>query len=176
MLNLNLKTREKYALMAAAAAVVVFVIVHFFIFPSIDRKKRMESQLVAKKGALEEMIALSTEYQAITSEVTAAKAKLGKRSKGFRLFSFLDSLAGQTGLKDHIVYMRPSTKNQKDSPYKLSIVEMKLQGVNMEQLIAYLHKIETSRNMIQVRRITITKNDKKESFVTSVLQVETLQI
>jgi hypothetical protein len=52
---------------------------------------------------------------------------------------------------------------------------MKLQGINLEQLIAYLYKIEMSRNMIQVKRITISKSDKKDTFITVVLQVETLQ-
>lgn len=175
-LNLgSLQARERYALMAAAASVLVFVIVHFFVFPSIDRKRNVEGGLAAKRRALEEMVALSAEYQALTGQVALAEAKMKKRAKGFTLFSFLETLAGQTGLKSHIVYMRPSTTTQRNSPHKLSIVEMKLQGINLEQLIAYLYKIEMSRNMIQVKRITISKSDKKDTFITAVLQVETLQ-
>ena len=52
----------------------------------------------------------------------AARTNMAGRTSGFTLFSFLDTLAGQAGLKDRIAYMKPSTSILEDSPFKLSIV------------------------------------------------------
>ena len=67
-------------------------------------------------------------------------------------------------------------RDEKDGPYKLSLVEMKLQGVNLEQLSGYLYRIETSPNMVAVKRLSVTKTGKAAEMLTAVLQVETLEI
>ena len=71
--------------------------------------------------------------------------------------------------------MKPSTSVQKDSPYKISQVEMKLQSLTLEQLTTYLHMIETSKNMVYIKRLSILKTGKQEGFIDAVIQVETVE-
>jgi general secretion pathway protein M len=71
--------------------------------------------------------------------------------------------------------MRPSSTADKDSPYRLSMVEMKLADITTSQLMAYLHGIETSNNMIFVKRLSISKAERKPDLITTVFQVETLE-
>jgi general secretion pathway protein M len=54
-------------------------------------------------------------------------------------------------------------------------VEMKLDGITLKQLTTYLHGVETSKNMVDVKRISISKKDKKQRLLTAVLQVETVE-
>lgn len=72
--------------------------------------------------------------------------------------------------------MKPSTSVQKDSPFKISQVEMKLKGLTLEQLISYLYNVETSKNMITIKKLSISKTGKQEGFIDAVLQVETTEI
>ena len=72
--------------------------------------------------------------------------------------------------------MKPSTKEPKGSPHKVSVVELNLVGINLEQLVAYLYRIETSANLVEIKRLSITKTDKKAGFINAVLQVETPQV
>jgi len=73
--------------------------------------------------------------------------------------------------------MKPSKSEQKDSQFKLSAVEMKIQGINMKQLTPYLYMVETSKNSVFVRRVSITKKGEgEEGFIDVVLQVETYEI
>jgi general secretion pathway protein M len=176
-INLNqLNPREKMALGAGAAALVIFILFQFIIFPVIDHQKVLQRSVVSKQAAVEEMRRLSAEAQALQQEQSRSTQRMGRRPQGFTLFSFLDGLAGMTQLKSNIDYMKPSTTEPKGSPYKVSVVELKLVGINMEQLVSYLYRIETSANMIQVKRLAITKTDKKAGFINAVLQVETPQI
>ena len=92
------------------------------------------------------------------------------------MYAFLNTLAGQTGIKDRISYMKPTTSAEKDSPYKISRVEMKLEDITLEQLTAYLYGVETSKNMVDVKKLSISKKDKTQGLITAVLQVETVEL
>ena len=72
--------------------------------------------------------------------------------------------------------MKPSTSNLKNSSYTLSTVEIKLTSLTMEQLTVFLYGIEDPPNMVWIKRISISKGDKNESLLNSVLQVETFQL
>ena len=72
--------------------------------------------------------------------------------------------------------MKPSTSAQKNSPYKISQVEMKLQGITLRQLTTYLHMVELSKNMVYIKKLSILKTGKPKGFVDAVLQVETTEM
>jgi general secretion pathway protein M len=71
--------------------------------------------------------------------------------------------------------MKPSTSVKEDSGLKISRVELKLQEVTMKDLTAYLFKVETSENMVIVKRLSVTKTGKDTGLVSAVLQVETFE-
>ena len=171
----KLTKREKYAVYAMSGAVLVFIIIQFIVFPSFDREKRLKRELQAKSEALREMIVLKSDYGEIEKRTHASSVRFANREKGFTLFSFLDRLTGEARIKEYVTYMKPSTTVQKNSPYKVSQVEMKLQGLTLQQLTAYLYMVETSKNMIYVKRLSIVKTGKQEGFIDAVLQVETVE-
>lgn len=172
----TLNKREKYAIGAAAAFICLFIIVQFVLFPMIDKRDRLHRLINVKTKTIEEMLALKSEYDAVVTDINFSKSRLAKRQKGFALFSFLDELAGETGIKNKIKYMKPSSTSQKDGPLKLSLVEMKLEAVTLKQLTAYLYRVETSENTVFVKRISISKADKPPGTIDAVLQVETYEI
>jgi general secretion pathway protein M len=171
----KLTKREKYAVYAMSGAVLVFIIIQFIVFPSFDREKRLKRELQAKSEALREMIVLKSDYGEIEKRTHASSVRFANREKGFTLFSFLDRLTGEARIKEYVTYMKPSTTVQKNSPYKVSQVEMKLQGLTLQQLTTYLYMVETSKNMIYVKRLSIVKTGKQEGFIDAVLQVETVE-
>jgi general secretion pathway protein M len=172
----KLNKREKYAIGAAAAFIGLFIIIQFVLFPMIEKRDRLRRLIDVKTKTIEEMLALKSEYDTIVAHINFSKSRLAKRRKGFALFSFLDELAGETGIKNKIKYMKPSSTAQKDGPLKLSLVEMKLEAVTLKQLTAYLYRVETSENTVFVKRIAISKADKPPGTIDAVLQVETYEI
>ena len=175
---LNLKTlnrREKYIIYGAGCLIGLLIIIHFVITPFIENKNQMQRNLQTKKTELEEMYRLQAEYKALKEKLQLSQASIGKREKGFTLYSFMNQLAGQAGIKDRISYMKPSNTIQKNSNYKLSRVEMKLDGVTLEQLTSYLYGIETSKNMVIVKKLSVSKKEKNDSLINVILQVETLE-
>ena len=172
----KLNKRERYGIMVAAGVVGIFIIAIFIVQPLISKTDRLRKNLQNKALELEQMRQLQSEYASLTQTTKISKSKFLGRQKGFTLFSFLDRLAGDAGIKDRISYMKPSKKVQKNSPYKISRVEMKLQSITKAQLVPFLHRVETSRNQVTINRISISKTKKPEGYITVVLQVETIEL
>jgi len=172
----NLNKRERYGVMLAAGVIGIFLFVIFIVEPFLSRTDKMKKNLQAKALMLEQMQNLQSEYAALTQSEKTSKSRFRRRPKGFKLYSFLDRLAGESGIKDRIIYMKPTKTVQKNSPYKISRVEMKLEAITLEQLSNYLYGVETSQNMVDIKKISISKKDKKQGLLTAVLQVETVEV
>lgn len=173
---LKLSKRDRYALFLGAGVVFLFVLVQFLVLPVMEKQKRLHRILAAKTESLAKMQALKAEYDSALKKAAVSKERFVQRAKDFTLFSFLDALAGETGLKDKIIYMKPSTILAKDKSHKTSVVEMKLQGIDLKQLSTYLYRIETSRNMVFIKRLSISKSDKEKSVISAILNAETYEI
>jgi len=176
MIKKLIKTkREKYAIYALSGAVLLFILIQFIVFPSIDKRKRLKRTLQVKEDVLLEMINLKSDYDAIEKRTNLAKVRFENREKGFTLFSFLDRLTGKARIKEYVTYMKPSTTVQKNNLYKISQVEIKFKGLTLQQLTTYLHMVETSKNMVYIKRLSISRTGKQEGFVDAVLQIETVE-
>ncbi len=171
----KLARREKYSLYALSGVICLFVIFQFLVFPSLDKRERLKRTLQSKTDILEKMTALQSEHNTLKKRSEVSKLHFAKRDTGFTLFSFLDKLTGKAGIKNHVTYMKPSTSVQKNSPFKISQVEMKLQGLTLQQLTSYLYMVETSKNMVNIKRLSISKTGKQEDLIDAVLQVETAE-
>jgi len=172
---INLNKREKLAVIAAAAAILIFVLLQFLVFPLLEKNDQLSRKLISKQQELEQIRLLQAEYRQTAQEAEQAQRFIKRRRRGFTLFSFLETLAGRTNVKSNIAYMRPSSTASKEGPYRLSMVEMKLADITTSQLMAYLHGIEASNNMIFVKRLSISKAERKPDLITTVFQVETLE-
>ncbi|GAB6909451.1 General secretion pathway M protein [Desulfosarcina cetonica] len=172
----KLNKREKISVAAAGSVIVLFVFLQFVVFPLLDKNTRLEQTILTREKELAEISLLQAQYRQTADKSKQMQDHLKSRRRGFTLFSFLESLARRTGVKSQIAYMKPTSVPMKSSNYRLSTVEMKLQDITMAQLLAYLHGIETSRDMLSIKRLSISKGEQKTDLINTVLQVETLEM
>ena len=172
---MKLKKREKNLIYLVSGFICLIIISRFVVSPVMENRERLERVVMAKTEIIEKMIENKKEYDSIIRESKELKGNFSKRDKGFTLFSFLDRLSGETGIKDNIAYMKPSTSSTRGSEKKIISVEIKLQGINVQQLISYLYKIETSKNILFVRRLSISKAGIQKEYISAVMQVETFE-
>ncbi len=172
--SFGLQRREKIIVAAGAAAVAVLLLLQLVIFPIVDRRTRLAARIVLGMETLGRIEALKSEYLNLTRTAQLNDSQIKNRSSDFTLFSFLEGLAGQGGIKQNIVYMKPSTTNLKNSSHVLSSVEMKIDGLTTEQLVGFMRGVETSGQMVWIKRLSIAKGEKADSLLNAVLQVETL--
>lgn len=173
MKPINLNQREKYYVAAAGAVIVLFLVFQLIISPLLNKRDRLDRQLAQKTEELLEMRVLQAEYLELEKTAEQAKSQLARRDKNFTLFSFLDRLAGQVGIKENVSSMKPSSSVVAD--VKISTVDLKIDTITMEQLAEYLHHIEYSGNNLFVKRMIISKTSKPEGYIDLTLQVETVE-
>jgi general secretion pathway protein M len=174
--NLNLQRREKIAVSAAAVALAAFLLLQVIVFPFIDRGDQLRRSIKSRTQELREMEALKREYASLSRFSNDMESGLKRRPRTFTLFSFIDKLAGSSGIKGNIAYMKPSSSNLKNSSYTLSTVEIKLNALTMEQLTTFLYGIENSANVVWIRRLSVSRGDNNQNLLNSVLQVETFAL
>ena len=153
----KLAKREKYLVSLAACAVAIFLLFQFLVFPFFEERKRIQRGIRAREEGLKEIVRLGAEYQVHKKGFQGITQILARRKKGFTLFSFLEKAAGEAELKGHIKYMKPSD-SKGTGPYKESMVEMKLEGITLNQLVGYLYRIESPENIVSIKRISIQEN------------------
>jgi len=160
---------------SAGALLVLFIVVQLIVRPLFARNDRLQKQLRARTLALSELQKMRTEYENLQAATLSSSARFDQREKDFTLYKFLNRLAGETGIKENIKSMKPTTTEQKDSRYKISRVDMRLESITPAQLTDYLHRVETSANMVSIKKMSVTKKEDNEGLLTAILQVETLE-
>lgn len=174
-LNLSLNRREKLLVGSAAVFIIVFIIARLIVFPVFEKRNELRHRLEVRGKVMEKMHSLSDEYKTLKQRAALSQRKFSDRKKGFTLFSFMDRLAGDINIKGKIAYMKPATTVDEASGLRLTSVELKLQDITLKELATYLFRVETSKNLIKVRRLSIKKNDTKSGLISVIMQVETLE-
>lgn len=170
----KLHPREKLIIAMGLVVLAIGIFLYGVLFPLLDRRERSERRVLSREKELREMRGYQNEYAQLQMENHRTAVLLEKRPADFSLFSFLDQLAGTTGIKRNIVYMKPSSVQDTEKRFNLSRVEIKLEEVTLDQISRFLHQIETSPHLIKVPRLSIKQAKQESGFLEAILQVETL--
>lgn len=168
----KLEQREKVIILIGCLFLLCFFILQFVIGPYLAASKKLDSSIVQRKADLVELQLLQQEYRGLKEEEGGIKEQLTERPANFSLFSFLDKQASASGVKEYIGYMKPST-SEGDGELLESLVEMKLQKITLEKLVAFLKLIESPENVVSIKRISIQESGKDEGFLEVILQIVT---
>ncbi len=174
-MNINLNRRERLVIIGAAIFIGIFIVFQAIIAPVFEKRSDLSHKLTSRQQTVQEMLALRSEFLSIQQKAVVSQKEFGKRPAGFTLFSFLDRLAGTSGVKENITYMKPNSTFDEATGLKMSYVELKLQDITLEDLSSYLFQVETSENMVRIRRLSITKNGENDELISAVMQVETAE-
>jgi general secretion pathway protein M len=174
-LQAQMSTREKNMVYLAVFSIVSCLLYFAVISPFLGSTSKNKRLLAIRTDEYQKMLLIKDEVEKIKEQSAISNINSVGRKKEFTLYTFLEQIAGSTGVKDNITYMKPETSVQKESKVELSLVEMKLTGIDMKHLLAYLFNIETSENMIFVRGISITKTGRENNLLNAVLQLETVK-
>lgn len=167
--KIRLAKRERL-LLIGGIALLLFLI--FFQLLSSGHKRMRTLERVNRKleKDLEEMYRLQNRYLILEERLKSFDERMVARPADFTLFSHLENLASQTGVKEKIDYLKPSERVVGER-CRRSLVRVKLKGVTLEQLTRYLYSIESSPHSLEVRRLHITP---KRGFLNVTFEVSTL--
>jgi general secretion pathway protein M len=171
----RLEKREKWILLFGIFFVTGFIVLQAIVLPYMEARKTMTRSLSRNESELVEIELLRQEYLDLKSRQGDIEKRLAERTPGFSLFSFLEEQAAATKVKNRVTYMKP-TANEIDEGFNESIVEMKMERVTLDQLVAFLVKIESEEKIVSIQRISIQENGQEEGLLDSVLSIKTFEL
>ncbi|MCL2457618.1 MAG: type II secretion system protein GspM [Desulfobulbus sp.] len=157
----KLNQREKMAVGIGGGALVLFVLLQFIFLPLLDNRAKLTKRLAAREKAVAEMRLLQAQHQKIGQRTGSLATWLAQRDPEFSLFSFLEEKSAVSEVKELIAYMKPS-KSTEYEQFKQSLVEMRLQGLGLAQLVAFLEQVEAPDQLVGIEKIAIQDNSKEE--------------
>lgn len=172
----QLSQKDRRALIICAVALLLFALVQFFIFPLMDDRKELLRKIAVKEKNLIEMRLMQQKVRQVSKKSSGLDERVARRSPSFSLFSFLEQQGEQAQVKEKIQQMnikRSSSKPDEEGALRHVAVEMKLQGVPLDRLVALLELIESPEQVVGVERISIMIN-KKQGGLNATLRVISL--
>ena len=165
----NLQPRERLFIGGLGSVAVVVLFFTLVIDPLFKLSADLDRQIVAARRQLNELRTMQQEYQRQKRVVDSINAQL-KKQPNFAIFSRLEELAGQTGIRNKIVHMRPivSTPNE---VYNEESVEVKMEGVTLDQLVSYLHQVENSPQLLKIKRLEMKPRFDNRQILTATFRV-----
>ena len=171
----RLEKREKYILLFGVFFVLGFIVLQAMVLPYVEARQTMTRSLSRNETELVDIQLLRQEYLELKSRQGDIEKRLTERTPGFSLFSFLEEQAAATKVKNRVTYMKP-TANEIDEGFNESIVEMKMERVTLDQLVAFLVEIESEEKIVSIQRISIQENNQEEGLLDTVLSIKTFEL
>ena len=172
----NLSEREKNILIAGITFVILFFGFQFGVAPVFEKRDNLGRIFKEKQKALEDMLVLKKKFSSVSNKFDADAQTLKLRKENFSLFSFLDTLVQQSGIKENVAYMKPLTKKLEKSNYMLAVVKVKLKSVYLKEFIDFLYRIESSGNGVNITSISLSKSGKEEQRLDVLIETQTLKL
>lgn len=170
----NLTKSQKYYIGAGLIFICGAIIVQFIVFPFFEAKERINRSLTANEKTLAELKTLGSEYSVIKQKSIEIQYVLSQRPRDFALFSYLERKAGEVGVKTNIKSMNP-LKGKTVGPYEETAVDMQLEKVTLKQVTDFLYFIESPKELIKIKKISIQKMKDTPEYLSASIQVITYQ-
>jgi general secretion pathway protein M len=169
---IRVNPREKRILFTGGGVVGALLIYLLVVSPYMSAMELWDRRITRKTQELSEVLALQQEYLGL-KEKTKVLEDVIRSTRGFSLLSFLENLATKNKIKTKIAYMKPLTTPTSEK-FKESSVEMKLEGLNLQELVDFLYQVELSAQPIRIKRLNIAKK-KGNAYLDMTLQASTFE-
>ncbi len=170
----NLTTREVWVLSCGLIFSLCFVVFLLVVVPFFEARSNLALSIEQKKQELLRVKELQQEYRALKKAEGDVQARIAVREPGFALFTFIDRQAEKAKVKKQINYIKPSTGTAEQALHETS-VEMKLQQITLEALVNFLLLVESEKDVVFIRRISIQENGNGQGYLDSILQLVTFE-
>jgi general secretion pathway protein M len=150
----HLAARERMILAAGAAVVIASLLFLIIVDPLLDRVDKVERQTARKSKERVELAALAAEYAAKQARVAKLEQRLPNGDGQFSLLAFMEEAAASVQIRDRIVGMQPQQGTVQHG-YQETAVDLRLDGVQLPQLLSLLVALEQAPYDVQVHHLQI---------------------
>ena len=170
-----LSGREQF-LLALSGALLIGVLLHQLVVdPFLSRKKRIERSLQNKAASVVEMKLLQEQYLQVSANKSDIMGRLEVRDAEFSLFSFVERHIDSARLKQRVTSINPTLSDYQEG-IRRSVIDLKIEGVVLAQLVDFLASIESFNEAVFIDRVVVQGNPSESGLLDATLSVVTFEM
>ncbi len=171
----RLSGRQQITLGIGGAAVLVLLLAQFLLLPFLESRKTVNQAIRNNEKILGEILLLDKEGKTLKRQAGMIQQALARRPRDFALFSHLEKVAGDTGVKSSIKFIN-AAKGAVSGPYEELPVEIRLEKITLKQLTDLLYLLEAPQDFIRIRKISVARMKESPEYLAVQMQVSTFQL
>ena len=158
---------RRLVMIAVLAVLLLFAAINWIVLPIGDYRHELAAEAAETARELGDLQRLVRHHEQLVSQAGAVR-KGAVRAQ--TLFSLLENTATRLELRRNIEFMRPSERTAEGGASD-EVVEMRLAGVPLDKLVAYLEAVAAAGQGVRVDRLNMRSNEKRPLDVDLVFAV-----
>jgi len=150
----QMSQRERTIVLVGGIVVGLSLLFVVVVDPLLSTFDRLERQAVRKQKDIGELALLSQEYTSKRDRLAKAESRLPTPDGQFYLLTFMEEAATTAGVREWITAMQPQVQSLAQG-YQETAVDLRLEGVQLPELLALLVAIDQAPYDLQVRHLQI---------------------
>jgi general secretion pathway protein M len=155
----GLSSQERLLVLIAGGLFAVFVLFLGVVNPVLRAASSAAARVGSAEQELEAVRRLRREYDEVHGRLATVEERIRSGPRG-EIFTTLEKLASESAVK--IDSMEPRTSPASDA-YRETKVQVALKSVTLAQLVNYLHRIDSSEQVLSIKSLRIrARKDKPD--------------
>ncbi len=138
--------------------------------PYMAKRDEIESL----KAEMLKVEALSQEIESTREMIDAQSRRLGREERGFSLIAYLEEEADHAHIRPLVTRMTPRNLPP-EGAYRISMVSMKIDSVDLPHAVFFLARLERSPHFIRITRLSMKRRFNDHSKLDLEIDVEAVQ-
>lgn len=150
----QLSSRERTTLLVGGVVVGLSLVFVLVVDPLLAKLDRLDRQAIRKQKDIRELALLSQEYATKRAHLEKAESRMPPADSQFSLLTFMEEAAQTARVRERITGMQPQVQSLAQG-YRETAVDLRLEGVQLPELLALLVAIDQAPYDLQVRHLQI---------------------
>ncbi len=156
----RLSSRER-ALVGVFGGAILVTVLYLFIWEPLDAGRTVLARRIqSKQRDLVEMQQMRDSYLDLLRQFELRQQIIDKADPKFSLFPHIEATVGEVVGREKITSMNPQNKDM-GGAYREESVEIKLNGISLEQLVTLMYKIEKGAQPLRLTRLQVKKRPRE---------------
>lgn len=169
----QLNQRERIFVFAGGFAIILALLYFAIVAPYRSALDRLDRQISVRSEQLQEVKALQTQYLTLQQQMSQMERLLGNR-QNFSALTFVEDLVERTAGRENLLSMRPQSPEVRNE-FTVDAVEVKLERLNLRQLLEFLQGIEAAATPMQVKSLYLKQRFDDRSLLDATMTVTALR-
>ncbi len=150
----QMSQRERTLVLAGGIVLGLSLLFILIVDPLLDTLDRLDRQEIRKQKDLAELTVLGQAYLAKRDRLTSTESRMPRSDSHFSLLTFMEEAATTAHVREHITSMQPQVQSLAQG-YQETAVDLRLDGIQLPDLLALLVAIDQAPYDLQVRHLQI---------------------